>query len=73
MTVGFINLVCYYGYSWTSNKIRQIIALYTVCSFFSLFNRKPHVTDQDFTEFNVNANHFQLLDGKSRLFLRIGA
>jgi len=26
----------------------------------SLFNRKPHATDQDFTEFNMNANHFQL-------------
>ena len=33
----------------------------------SPFNRKPHVTDQDFTKFNMNANHFQLLDGKCRL------
>jgi len=33
----------------------------------SPFNRKPHVIDQDFTEFNINANHFLLLDGKCRL------
>ena len=31
----------------------------------SQFNRKPHVNDQDFTAFNMSANHFQLLDGKS--------
>jgi len=34
----------------------------------SLFNRKPHVIDQDLTDLNMNADQFQLLDGKSRLF-----
>jgi len=29
---------------------------------------QSHVTDQGFTEFGINANHFQPLDGKSRLF-----
>ena len=34
----------------------------------SEINSNPHVIDQDFTEFNMNANHFQLLDEKYRLF-----
>jgi len=36
----------------------------------SPFNRKPHAIDQDVTEFNINANHFQLLDRKCRLLCR---
>ena len=31
----------------------------------SPFNRKSHVTDQDFTEFSKKASHFQLLDKKA--------
>jgi len=34
----------------------------------SLFDRESHDMCLDFTEFNRNANLFQLLDGKSRLF-----
>jgi len=30
----------------------------------TLFNHKTHVVVQDFTEFSINANHFQLFEGK---------
>jgi len=35
----------------------------------SPFNRKSHVTDQDFTEFNINANHFSYLTENLRKYL----
>jgi len=37
----------------------------------TLFSNKQHVVVHDFTEFSINAKHFQLFDGKSekpRLF-----
>jgi len=32
----------------------------------TLFSHKPHVVVHDFTEFSINAEHFQLFEGKSK-------
>jgi len=32
----------------------------------TLFSRKPNVVVHDFTEFSINAKHFQLFEGKSK-------
>jgi len=32
----------------------------------TLFSHKPHVVVHDFTEFSINAKHFQLFEGKSK-------
>jgi len=32
----------------------------------TLFSHKPNVVVHDFTEFSINAKHFQLFEGKSK-------
>jgi len=32
----------------------------------TLFSHNPHVVVHDFTEFSINAKHFQLFEGKSK-------
>jgi len=53
-------------HSWHSERSTQTSV--NKAGLSSLFDRKSHVTDHDFTGLNMKANHFQLLDGKSRLF-----